>query len=302
MSNEYPHQYKYLVRDSLRVIRTKLGLRKQTQIQIPAEKTTDLDKTLEPKRPTYRDVGFRDAIRAGWYKNDTQELFDGFPINEKDTVIDVGCGFGNNLKFCAKYAAHTIGVDIDPSRVEATAELLKKEGAKSFKTIASDGNPLPIDTASIDKIICTEVLEHVDDPAITMKELVRIGKPGALYFLSVPGAASERVLKKVAPALYFEKPNHIRIFDSEGFETLVKDAGLEIEKHCYFSFFWAVWHAIVWKCGIDYDNGSHPALDHWAQAWDEVLSLPEGKKCMEALDEALHKSQIIIARKPLTGG
>lgn len=296
MSKEYP-KYKYLVRDTLRVARTRLGLRQQT----PIEQPVSLAQTVNSDIPTYQDVGFRDAIRAGWYKNDTQELFEGFKINGTDTVIDVGCGLGGNLKFCAKYAAHAIGVDIDPSRVEATAEILKKEGAKSFKTIVSDGNPLPIDSESIDKIICTEVLEHVDDPAITMKELVRIGKPGALYFLSVPGGASEQVLKKVAPALYFEKPNHIRVFDSDGFEALVNNAGLEIEKHSYFSFFWAVWHAIVWQCGIDYDQGTHPALDRLAQAWNEMLSLPEGKKCAEALDEALHKSQIIIARKPLTG-
>ena len=59
---------------------------------------------------------------------------------------------------------------------------------------------------SIDKIICTEVIEHVDDPMVALRELMRVGKPGALYLLSVPGQRSEELIKSVAPAYWFESP------------------------------------------------------------------------------------------------
>lgn len=286
MNKKSASKYRYLVRDSLRVVRTALKLRKP----MPAEQG----------RALYGAVGHRDSARAGWYKEDTRELFEGFPIQPSDTVVDVGCGLGGNLSFCARFAKYAIGVDIDPKQVEATANRLKDAGLSNFKTLVSDGNPLPIESGTADKVVCTEVLEHVDDPAQTMRELVRIGKPGALYFLSVPGAASEEVLRPIAPAACFEKPNHIRVFDYDGFETLVSASGLQIEKHALFSFYWALWHAMLWTAAVDYDKGTHPALDHLARAWDELLKLPDGKKCIDELDRVLHKSQIIIARKPLT--
>lgn len=281
--------YRYAVRDSLRKLRIKLGLRKPLPAPEPAA----------PSHQVYHDVGFADAIGAGWFNHAKQELFTGFPITGTDTVIDVGCGHGGNLKFCANYAKRAIGIDISPDRVQSTRSALEQAGIKDFDVIQSDGNPLPIASNTIDKIVCTEVLEHVDDPQLTMGELVRIGKPGALYMLSVPGQASENIMKAVAHPACFEKPNHIRVFSDTDFEDLVKSSGLIIERHEYFSFYWAVWHALVWTSATDYDSGTHPVLDAWAQTWRQLSDLPDGRKCIAELDKALHKSQIIIARKPI---
>jgi SAM-dependent methyltransferase len=248
-------------------------------------------------RTLFNRVEALDAAQSGWHSAQTHELISGFPIESTDTVVDVGCGLGHNLNFCAKYANYAIGVDIDPSRSLATEKLLQNSGHKNFKTIVSDGNPLPIESASVDKIVCTEVLEHVDDPMIVMRELARIAKPGALFMLSVPGKLSEDILKTVAPASCFEKPNHIRTFSADDFQSLVQGAGLVIEKHDFLSFYQAVWHAVIWASKVDYDYGTHPALEHWARAWSEILSLPGSEPLITALDRALHKSQIIIARK-----
>jgi ubiquinone/menaquinone biosynthesis C-methylase UbiE len=281
------------VRDKLRVVRTRLGLRKESPKAPPPP--TD----HESGRSLYNTVGFLDATAAGWFQTKTRELFRDFPINDTDTVLDVGCGLGYNLKFCAQYAAKSIGIDIDPTRVKATDDLLRNSGIKNFKVITSDGNPLPLDSASVDKIVCTEVLEHVDDPMVSMRELVRVGKPGALYMLSAPGQLSEEILKVVAPRSCFEKPNHIRIFSSESLRKLVEDSGLIIEHHHFYGFYWTIWHALLWMGKVNYEEGTHPALDHWARAWKEALSMPDAKNGLEELDRVLHKIQIIIARKPL---
>jgi SAM-dependent methyltransferase len=252
---------------------------------------------LEVDPVRYGDVALRDARRSGWYRAETRELFDGFPIAPSDTVIDVGCGEGENAGFYARFAARTIAVDIDPKKIAAAEERLRSVGATNYRTIISDGNPLPIESATADKIVCTEVLEHVPDTAQFMRELVRIGKPEALYLISVPDALSEQVLKRVSPPICFQEPNHIRVIGRDEFERMVTDAGLRVDKHAFYGFYWAIWHALVWKCNIDFDHGRHPALDHWTRAWDAVLDLPEGQQCKNALDEAMPKSQIIIARK-----
>lgn len=302
--SQIPSSYRYLVRDSLREIRTKLGLRR-----LPAPSTSVAEPPTPPAPPappappeipvTYsRDVGLWDSQRKGWCNNDTRELFRGFAINSTDTVLDVGCGPGGFLKFCAQYAAHSIGVDISASCVKATEQALQAAGIKSFQVIESDGNPLPLDSDLADKIVCTEVFEHVDDPQAAMRELVRVGKPGATYLLSVPGQLSEQILKELAPASCFEKPNHIRIFSAEDFRKLVEQAGLQVQRHEFYGFYWAVWHALIWKCGADFDTGTHPVLEQWGRTWDTLMTLPGGDACIAALDRALHKSQVIIARKP----
>lgn len=246
---------------------------------------------------SYSDVALRDAHRGGWFRTDTHELFEGFPIAASDTLVDVGCGTGENAAFCAAFAARLILVDVDPKKIEATEQRLRSRGATNWQTILSDGNPLPIDAATADKVVCTEVLEHVPDPDQFMRELVRIGKPGAFYLISVPDPLSEQVAKQVAPPECFREPNHLRVIGRDEFEHLATDAGLRVQKHAFYGFYWAIWHALVWKCNIDFDHGRHPALDHWTQAWNAVLDLPEGQQCKNALDEAMPKSQVMIARK-----
>lgn len=310
-----PHRH--AIRDGLRILRTKLGLKSSEATVLAGP-----DKTLEPapapstaetspidevlaadlaraqSRAMYGNVGLHDATRAGWFNRAKRELFTDFPVLPTDTVLDVGCGLGGNLRFCAEMASRVIGIDIDPEKVQATQKMLLETGCQNFEVIEGDGNPLPLPSESIDKIICTEVIEHVDDPMVTLRELMRVGKPGALYLLSVPGQRSEELIKSVAPAYWFEKPNHIRILSADDFKRLVEDTGLIIERHEFVSFYWVIWHALLCLCQVDHHEGTHPALDHWAKAWDVILADPITKQRISALDQVLHKSQIIIARKP----
>lgn len=309
--------HRHAIRDGLRTLRIKLGLKSTAVTDSPsidntlqpvpvhpAAETSPSNDTLDAElahaqaRAMYGNVGLHDATRAGWFNRSKKELFTDFPVLPSDTVLDVGCGLGGNLRFCAEFADRAIGIDIDPERVLATRRLLRDAGLHNFEIIEGDGNPIPLPDESIDKIICTEVIEHVDDPMVTMRELVRVGKPGALYLLSVPGQHSEELLKTIAPSFWFEKPNHIRVLSAQSFSQLAEDAGLIIVRHEFVGFYWVVWHALLCLSGLDHHQGVHPTLDHWAQAWDLILSDPAAKARVSALDQALHKSQIIIARKP----
>jgi 2-polyprenyl-3-methyl-5-hydroxy-6-metoxy-1,4-benzoquinol methylase len=243
----------------------------------------------------YAALGLEDAGRSGWYLERNRALCPGFPIAATDTLADIGCGDGGHSIFCARFASKVIAVDVDSEKLATTERRLKAEGMNNYVALLSDGNPLPIDGGTVDKIICTEVLEHVDDPDQFLGELVRIGKQGATYLIKVPDERSEQVLKRVAPASAYQKPNHIRIFSREEFEATVRRAGLQVLEHKYLSFYWAVWTTLAWKCGgLD---GRHPVLDNWARVWAGLLDLPEGQDCKEALDFAMPKDQMIIARK-----
>ena len=45
---------------------------------------------------------------------------------------------------------------------------------------------IPLPTQSLDAILCTEVIEHVNDPMAALKEFARLLKPGGRLFLSAP--------------------------------------------------------------------------------------------------------------------
>jgi ubiquinone/menaquinone biosynthesis C-methylase UbiE len=234
---------------------------------------------------------------SGWFNHETGELFRGFPISEADVVLDIGCGGGGNANFCASRGAHIVFADIDSKMVAETERILKNSAARKIEAIVTDANPLPLPDGMFTRVVSTEVIEHVDDPRSFLKELARVGKPGALYLLAVPDPAAEEIYKQVAHPSYFEHPNHIRVIEHAEFEQLVADAGLEVIARDFYGVYFTIWWAIYWADWQDGPTPRHPALDAWATTWDALLKCKDGLRITNALDKALPKSQLIIARK-----
>ena len=257
-----------------------------------------------------RNVGLVDAVHSGWYQNASDELFRGFKINSTDIVVDVGCGPGGASLFCAQRGAHLVCCDIDKNNIDNLSSKMKESRAASFRGLVTDCTPLPLPDNFATRIISMEMLEHVDDPEKLLLELARIGKPGALYLISVPDATSEKMQKLFAPAEYWEKPNHIHIFETHQLENLVNQSGLRIIEHTSYGFFWNLWVCIYWV--LSKSAGKHPdqisanctqppffpILDELTSIWDRLISLPEFEPLRSALDSALPRSRIILAQKP----
>jgi SAM-dependent methyltransferase len=255
-------------------------------------------------------IGLRDAVKSGWYSNG--EVFRGIPISNDDVVLDVGCGDGGTAHYCASQGAAMIVVDSDPIRLVKTKERLAGVPARSVRAIASGCNPLSLEDNVASVVISMEVLEHVDEPKQFMQELVRVGRPGASYLLTVPDPASEHLQKRVAPPSYFEKPHHIRVFERDEFADLVAGSGLLIEQRDTYGFFSSLWWLMIWACIDEINDPQHPArqnwartgdvlqhpvLDNWARTWTYLLDTARGAEIKRLLDDCLPKSQIIVARK-----
>lgn len=244
------------------------------------------------------DVGLRDDVKAGWFNADTRELAPGFAISPRDVVVDVGAGRGGMSLFCARYAARTILVEPDAASLARTVADLRGREPVNVEGTPGDVMRLPLQDDIADKVVCAEVLEHVDDPAAAMAELVRVGRPGALYLLSIPGVVSERLQIGIAPPWYFAKPNHVRIFEPDEFDRLVTEAGLVIERRGARSIFWTLWWLFAWQTEAE-AGGTTPLLDAWTLTWSKVLDAPNGPHLKAALDALAPKSAYIVARKPL---
>lgn len=253
--------------------------------------------------PNAGNIGLKDRMYEGWLNAETGELAPSLPISSDDTVVDVGCGDGGYVSFCAKRGARVFFVDRDKERINTTENNLKNSGSTNYQGFVSDCDPIPLADGMADIVVCTEVLEHVPDPAVFLHELIRISRPGAKLLLTVPDARSEQFVKSTAPPAYFEVPNHIRVFSSDQFEELVHSCGLEILRHDYMGCFWSIYWPLAWLVcepgspGLPM-NHPHPITTLWAKCWQELQDHPQGHLIREALNQLLPKSQSILALKP----
>ncbi|WP_371232160.1 class I SAM-dependent methyltransferase [Pseudomonas sp. QE6] len=246
------------------------------------------------------ELGLIDMSLSGWFRNETGELLEDFPILAQDSVLDIGCGDGGFTAFAGRQGAEVFIADINQENVSAAVKRLQETPARAVHPLITDGDPIPLEDGRVSRVIAMEVLEHVDDPAKFMAELVRVAHPGALFLLTVPDAAGERAQQGLAPESYYRKPNHIRIFERDEFESLVRSAGLTVEKRLHYGFYRTIWWMLYWTTDHPplHEADSNPLIEKWREMWGEILSTPQGRKIKQALDEVLPKSQVIIARKP----
>ena len=258
-----------------------------------------------------RDVGLHDAVLDGWFLGETGELLKGFAITCGDTLLDVGCGEGVATLFAVRQGASVIFTDSEHDKVRDLARQVAAQSSQANLGLVSNSLPLPLADGCASKVVCMEVLEHIDQPEPFMAELVRMGRPGALYLLSVPAPVGEHLQKGIAPASYFQAPNHVQVFTPERFAAMVEEAGLVIEHRQASGFFWVMGMIFFWAseraAGRDPGGAVRdriqapypPLMESWAETWQDLLVHPDGLAIKQVLDQFMPKSQVIIARKPM---
>jgi SAM-dependent methyltransferase len=120
-------------------------------------------------------------------------------------LLDIGCGTKPYKRFFN--VGEYIGLEYD------TEENRQCKNADFFY----DGKNLPFEENSFNGVIATQVLEHVPDPDLFLKEIKRVLKKGGLLLLSMPLIYNEH-----------EKPFDFFRFTSFGTEKLLGDNNFEI--------------------------------------------------------------------------
>jgi SAM-dependent methyltransferase len=116
------------------------------------------------------------------------------------TVLDLGCGTGENLVPLVKRGAEVIGIDISPELVELARERL---GSYGLTATLRDGSAYDTGLAdeSADVVFSMALLHHLDLPS-ARNEIYRILRPGGLFILREPVRFSStlNVLRRLFPA------------------------------------------------------------------------------------------------------
>jgi SAM-dependent methyltransferase len=137
----------------------------------------NIEERLGPrssKLPINEIHDFNQLSRNRWVAGRAAEV----PHGSK--VLDVGAG----TCLYQRLFSHCIYVSQDFQDYDGFRN--NKEGSYGHIDIRSDITSIPVEDSSFDVVLCTEVLEHVPEPILALKELVRIVRPGGRLLLTAP--------------------------------------------------------------------------------------------------------------------
>ena len=129
-------------------------------------------------------------------------------INKNDKILDVGVGLGRLMAKINK-DVEKFGVDIDIN------QLIKSKD--SVNVCLSKVEEMPYIDDLFDLIVCTDVLEHVIDLNLTIKNIIGCLKPGGKLIIRVP--YKENLSSYLEPS-YPYKFAHLRNFDENNLQLL----------------------------------------------------------------------------------
>ncbi len=95
-------------------------------------------------------------------------------------VLDVGCGIGTYVRRCGDFTAQAFGVDIDRTRLKRGAD----DGVPRLSLAVSES--LPFADGTFDGVLLNEVIEHVRDDRQTLREALRVTRPGGRVVVFAP--------------------------------------------------------------------------------------------------------------------
>ena len=103
-----------------------------------------------------------------------------FKAINNGTIIDLGCGAGNDVIELAKITGKdvkVIGIDHDPVMLQQAKE--QSEGITNVDFILSEAYPLPFEDETISGLRTERVIQHLNNPEQVMGEVGRILKKGS---------------------------------------------------------------------------------------------------------------------------
>lgn len=222
-------------------------------------------------------------------------------------VLDAGCGQGRHSLELQRRQCRVVAMDVDLDDLRYTRYLLssgarqgpggnRPETAPAFVVVRGDALRLPFPAACFDRIICSEVLEHVSDPQLVAAELSRILKPGGFLAVSVPTPFTEWAYR-FASDDYFNSPGgHVRIFTPRRLQRLLASEGLRVWglslAHAFHALYWWV------RCVVGLHDEAQFFIRHGKKILTHVLFSPQLTHTERLFDYLLPKSMVFYAQKP----
>ncbi len=228
--------------------------------------------------------------------------FDRLAVKEGNIVLDAGCGFGRHSVEFISRGARVVSMDLDMESlrqtrfaIEEMKKVNKKASSSGYMAHVGDALNLPFKDNTFDRIICSEVMEHVDNDFKACGELARVLKKNGMIAITVPTFFSEQIYDVLTHEYYTSPGGHVRRYMPKQLAAIMRDNGLEVYgigfKHSYHTIWWMI------RSVVGLHNAGHPLT----KAYHKFLHLGLYSKTMRRIEGFLNnffpKSVVIYAWK-----
>ena len=221
-------------------------------------------------------------------------------LRDGQRALDLGCGAGRHVHAMYYHAqCHVVGLDLGFEDVRRTRDGfgfcpdMDPETKRSFSLTVGNALSLPFPDASFDKVLCSEVLEHIPDYKQAVAEIDRILKPGGTFAVSVPRFWPEWVCWALSDDYHNEPGGHVRIFRESELKGAVQDRGLSyFHRHFAHGL-----HSPYWwlKCAVGVKREDVKIVNLYKRflEWD-ILQGPWLTRAMEKVAGPLMGKSVVL--------
>jgi len=146
-------------------------------------------------------------------------------LNKEDSVLDIGCGVGVDALNVATKVKEITALDVDKKSLKIAQKSLTYKGLKNIEFKFHDANTkLPFADQSFHKVICSDVLEHLNNRNFALKEIKRVLKKNGLLLLVTdnPNTNWKKQLKRYGYFYYADYDHKYEYPRNEIVNILVK--------------------------------------------------------------------------------
>ncbi|MDP3996370.1 MAG: methyltransferase domain-containing protein [bacterium] len=145
--------------------------------------------------------------------------------NKESKILDFGCGSGILVEELSSEGYKAFGVDVSREAIRFG----NSEGIKNIKVMASDKIDFPDNV--FDVVTALDVLEHLENEKLSMKEIERVLKPGGVLIVMVPAYM-------FLWGVQDEVAHHYRRYTESSLLTVIKKSGCILPfRTTYFNSF-----------------------------------------------------------------
>jgi SAM-dependent methyltransferase len=231
--------------------------------------------------------------------------FDRFPLQPGDRVLDLGCGAGRHAFEVYRRGARVVALDQNADEIRQVRDMFGAMAAAgeapagaSAMAVRSDALRLPFPDGAFDKVIISEVLEHIPADEAAIAEVARVLRPGGLLAVTVPRWWPERICWALSDAYHEVEGGHVRIYRRRELLGRLRGASLAPQgthhAHALHSPYWWL------KCAFGVDNSGAflPRLYHRFLVYD-IMRRPAWTRLAERLlNPLVGKSLVVYLAKP----